>query len=208
MFSILPIEPVLGVAMKKGAKLNIIAKFPRIARLYSLVRFIRLTKLMRLLKKKKKTQRNLEQKLKLNEGLERLIFFGVFIMISIHIFTCLWIFIANFNKERSWLSLKHEAITDQGEEIKGNVQTYFLSFYFVTQTFTTVGYGDVNPSNTLERGFVVLMMLAGVFAFSFASGSLSSIMQNFDAQNAVVNERLMLLENISKNYGFTPQLVE
>jgi len=74
-----------------------------------------------------------------------------------------------------------------------------LSFYFVTQTFTTVGYGDVNPSNTLERGFVVLMMLAGVFAFSFASGSLSSIMQNFDAQNAVVNERLMLLENISKN---------
>lgn len=55
-FSILPIEPLLGLAMNKGgAKLNVIAKFPRIARLYSLVRFIRLTKLMRLLKKKKKT---------------------------------------------------------------------------------------------------------------------------------------------------------
>jgi CRP-like cAMP-binding protein/MFS family permease len=176
-FSILPIEPLLGLAMNKGgAKLNVIAKFPRIARLYSLVRFIRLTKLMRLLKKKKKTQRNLEQKLKLNEGLERLVFFGFFIAISIHIFTCLWIFIANFNKDRSWLTLKQEQIIDQGEKVEGNVQTYFLSLYFVTQTFTTVGYGDVNPSNTLERCFVVVLMLAGVFAFSFASGSLASIM--------------------------------
>jgi len=94
----------------------------------------------------------------------------------------MWIFISNFNKERSWLTLKHDAIIDQGEAIEGSVQTYFLSLYFVTQTFTTVGYGDVNPSNTLERVFVVILMLAGVFAFSFASGSLASIMQNYDSQ--------------------------
>lgn len=59
-FSVLPIEPLIGRLMKqKGSKLNVLAKFPRIARLYSLLRFIRLTKLMRLLKKKRKTQRDL-----------------------------------------------------------------------------------------------------------------------------------------------------
>jgi len=70
---------------------------------------------MRLLKKKKKTSRDIEKKLELNEGLERLMFFGFFICIMIHIFTCIWIFISNFNKERSWLTLKHASIADQGE---------------------------------------------------------------------------------------------
>lgn len=135
-------------------------------------------------------------------------FFGFFIAISIHIFTCLWMFIANFSKERSWLTLKQEQIIDQGEKIEGNVQAYFLSLYFVTQTFTTVGYGDVNPSNTLERCFVVVLMLAGVFAFSFASGSLASIMQNYDSQQAVINERLMLLDNMSGKFEFSTQLYE
>ena len=83
---------------------------------------------------------------------------------------------SNFNKERSWLTLKYEQIRDQGEEDDGDVQVYFLSLYFVTQTFTTVGYGDVSPSNTSERFFVVILMLIGVFTFSFASGSLASIM--------------------------------
>jgi hypothetical protein len=64
LFSIMPIEVILNAALNKGgAKFNVLAKFPRIARLYSLVRFIRLTKLMRLLKKKKKTHRDMEKKL-------------------------------------------------------------------------------------------------------------------------------------------------
>jgi len=136
------------------------------------------------------------------------VFFGFFILITIHVFSCLWIFLSNFNKDRSWLTLKQYQIIDQGEGLNGDVQTYFLSLYFVTQTFTTVGYGDVNPSNTVERFFVVVLMLIGVFAFSFASGSLASIMQNYDSQAAVINERLMLLENLTNRYQFPPQLVE
>lgn len=71
-----------------------------------------------------------------------------------------------------------------------------------------MGYGDVNPSNTVERCFVVVVMLVGVFAFSFVSGALASIMQNYDSQAAVINERLMLLENLTNRYQFPPQLVE
>ena len=48
-------------------------------------------------------------------------FFGFFICISIHIFTCMWIFISNFNKERSWLTLKQDQIIDQGEAIEGSL---------------------------------------------------------------------------------------
>ena len=146
--------------------------------------------------------------MKLREGMQRLMFFGVFILLSIHIFTCLWIFLANMNKERNWLTLKRESILDSGEKIGGNIQTYFLSLYFVTQTFTTVGYGDVSPSGTGERCFVVLMMLIGVFTFSFASGSLASIMQNVDSESAQINEKLSTLDNVAKTFDFSPQLYE
>jgi voltage-gated potassium channel Kch len=113
--------------------------------------------------------------------MERLMFFFVFILLSIHIFACLWIFMASFRPERNWLTLKHQAIEGAGEAIGGNMQTYFISLYFVTQTFTTVGYGDISAADTAERGFSVLLMLIGVFTFSFASGSLASIMQNVDS---------------------------
>lgn len=188
-FSIFPIEPIMDAALKKaenggegkgGVKINILAKFPRIAKLYQLVRFIRLARLARLMKKKRH-QKSLESTLKLREGIQRLIFFGVFILLSIHIFACLWIFLANMNKERNWLTLKRESIVDSGEALGGHMQTYFISLYFVTQTITTVGYGDVSASGTVERIFVVLLMLIGVFAFTFASGSLASIMQNVDS---------------------------
>jgi hypothetical protein len=184
---------------EEGNGLNVLAKFPRIARLYQLIRFIRLARLARLLKRKKKSN-NFETKLKLREGMERLIFFGFFIFISIHIFTCLWIFMASFSKERSWLTLKWEVLTSSGEPVYGNVQTYFISLFFVTQTFTTVGYGDVSPANTPERFFCVCLMLIGVFTFSFASGSLASIMQNYDSEQAVINERLLLLDNLTAHY--------
>ena len=38
-----------------------------------------------------------------------------------------------------------------------------LSMYFVTQTVTTVGYGDVTPTSTGERLFVILLMIVVVF---------------------------------------------
>jgi hypothetical protein len=43
-------------------------------------------------------------------------------------------------------------------------------------------------------------MLVGVFAFSFASGSLASILQNYDSQNGKVHERVAMLNKLLKEY--------
>ena len=47
--------------------------------------------------------------------------------------------------------------------------------YFVVVTLATVGYGDIYAVTTLERIYVVMLMLSGVSAFTFVSGALSSI---------------------------------
>ena len=55
---------------------------------------------------------------------------------------------------------------------------YLTSFYFTTTTVTTVGYGDISGENVVERGVSIIIMVLGVIAFSFATGSISSIMSN------------------------------
>ncbi|MEM4272462.1 MAG: potassium channel family protein [Candidatus Bilamarchaeaceae archaeon] len=38
------------------------------------------------------------------------------------------------------------------------------SIYFMTQTFTTVGYGDITPSHDLSKLFTVIFMWSGISA--------------------------------------------
>ena len=65
-----------------------------------------------------------------------------------------------------------------------NFELYATSFYYTVSTITTVGYGDISGQNTLERLICIIIMIIGVISFSFATGSLSSILQNYDQANA------------------------
>lgn len=51
---------------------------------------------------------------------------------------------------------------------------YFASIYWATVTCTTVGYGDIIPSNNYELMYAVLIMVIGVSIFSFFLSDLSS----------------------------------
>ena len=66
-----------------------------------------------------------------------------------------------------------------GSNIVGG-DLYAMSFYWTITTITTVGYGDINGTNTTEFIFCSIMMVIGVVGFSFANGSLASIITNFD----------------------------
>ena len=54
--------------------------------------------------------------------------------------------------------------------------------YFSVTTITTVGYGDISATATNERILSIFIMIVGVIAFSFATGSLTSIISNVDTQ--------------------------
>jgi len=59
-----------------------------------------------------------------------------------------------------------------------------IATYFAVTTMTTVGYGDMSASTTIERFFCIVLMVIGVVCFTFISGSLSSVLSNFDQTNA------------------------
>ena len=58
----------------------------------------------------------------------------------------------------------------------GDLNKIGNAFWWTIVTITTVGYGDIAAHTTVERIFCFILMIIGVISFSFASGSLASIL--------------------------------
>ena len=65
-------------------------------------------------------------------------------------------------------------------------------------TITTVGYGDIVGHTVLERIICIFLHLIGVLSYSFASGSLTSIIQNYDIINDSNIRKLEVLDRLFK----------
>ena len=89
---------------------------------------------------------------------------------------------------------------DGGFEELDEFELYVTSYYFIVTTISTVGYGDIGPTNLTEKCFCIANMIVGVIAFSFATGSLASILSNKDTQEAHLQEKVSVLNSIYKEY--------
>jgi len=49
-------------------------------------------------------------------------------------------------------------------------------------------------------------MILGVIAFSFAAGSLSSVMASYDSTEANLSEKILMVTRLRRIYEFSPEL--
>jgi hypothetical protein len=139
---------------------------------------IRLAKVLKLIKSKNTVVSQFTQKMRINSGMERLLFFVVFFIFFYHICACMFIFLGQLDDDSSgWMM-------DTYYYLMNPTQLYIMSLYFIVTTTSTVGYGDLSASTTIERIYCIIIMLAGVTAFTFISGALSSILSNYDTSQA------------------------
>lgn len=75
---------------------------------------------------------------------------------------------------------------------------YFTSYYFTVTTITTVGYGDISGNSSIERVICFFLHLIGVLTYSLASGSLTSIIANYDSYNEQNADKLNILNRLFK----------
>lgn len=126
-------------------------RLSRIGRMYKLIKLTRLLRVLKIVKEKSKLLKYIRDILKIGAGFERLFFLTVMFMIIVHIVSCMWVF---FSK----LSVSEDNEDDTNWIIAGDYNddkiqpsdVYLVSFYYIITTMTTVGYGDISPTNALE----------------------------------------------------------
>ena len=69
-------------------------------------------------------------------------------------------------------------------------ELYITSFYFTVTTLVTVGYGDITPYSVEEKALCIFLMLIGIVSFSFATGTLASIITSIDSYEAHLKEKI------------------
>lgn len=142
-----------------------------VAQLIRLMRFLRLARLIKLLRTldfKNNDNYVIELLERTFKGTAFILLLPNFLIIFLimHIFSCIWFAIGNdTSTNQSWMSLnkfRDESLLDK----------YIVSFYFIVQTFTTTGYGDIQSKSNLEFGFRILMMFLAVMIYGLFSGQI------------------------------------
>ena len=109
-----------------------------------------------------------------------------------HLISCLWIITATMDEDpQNWV--------DQYES-SSRTDLYLTSFYFTITTITTVGYGDFQATTFFEKIVCILIMVAGVIAFSFASGTLTNYIQQQDRKNLLYEDKILMLDRLFKKH--------
>ena len=133
-----------------------------------------MTKMLRLCKNSQQIEDTASDTFKLHDNAKKMMKFLVVILLINHVLACLWVFCSKLSETGNWVEAK------MGDDEISNFALYTMSFYFVSTTVTTVGYGDMSPTNTIERFFTIIMLFVGVICFASISGSLTSIITQND----------------------------
>ncbi len=115
----------------------------------------------------------------------------VFFM-GLHFVASLFIFIGR-NQYPNWIS-------ELDLENSTFIHIYIASIYYLIATITTVGYGDITPSNQEERIFGLILLIVGIIVYSFAVAGISNYIKEIDDKNADFDKKLKTLEDIRINY--------
>ena len=179
---------------------NRLLRLLRVPRMYRLLRVFRLMKMTRVFRSNALI-RKLINTLKMNNGIVRLLRFGVTIIILVHVTGCFWFFLAkmdDFGPDTWVVRYSYSSLS--------NIELYILSIYYVFTTLTTVGFGDIAAYTINERVFAIILMGFGVGFYSYTISNLSTIMENMDIRSANLKTRLATLNEFAKDSNLPKEL--
>jgi len=110
----------------------------------------------------------------------------VFLLLAItHWGACCWFYIGSNpadDDKTDWITTNIGGIQDLGTR-------YMYAIYFILTTMTTVGYGDMTPTNGSEVQFGLVLLLVATVVFAGLMGSLTDLISNLNNEANEQNAR-------------------
>ena len=141
IISILPISQFIEVGDYAS-----LARITRLPKLYRLIKITKLSRLLKVIKERNTLSKYLNEVLKLSVGFERLSFFALIFIISVHIVSCFWVILANLEEESFNTWIYRADMQDAPDS-----ELYLAAFYYTIVIVTTIGYGDITVRTPLEQ---------------------------------------------------------
>ena len=119
------------------------------------------------------------------------ILYSFFLLSFLNLSACFFIFIGR-NSINNW-------IFNNSLDMQTFSHIYIGSIYYVIETVTTVGYGDLIGQNLNEIIFQVMMLIVGTCIYSWLISSISNYIQKINEKNTQYDKKLEILEEIKLN---------
>ncbi len=111
-----------------------------------------------------------------------------------------WIILASHYIALGWLWL-----SETGKNID-NATPYIKALYWTITTLTTIGYGDITPSNNSQMIYAMFIEILGAGMYGFIIGNIANLITNIDTAKALFREKLERINTFMKYRGLPHDL--
>jgi len=70
---------------------------------------------------------------------------------------------------------------------KSWLDTYVITLYWAIVTLTTVGYGDITPTNMMETSYMIIAIVLGSTSFAYFMNSVAFILDDYNKKGKEYN---------------------
>ena len=170
------------------------------------LRMVRLLRMLRLLKVQQFID-DLEDRTGANMQILQIFKMILGMLYLMHLLGCFWFYVgatafASGMQDTSWL---HEYDNGSGLDAPTSVQ-YLYSVYWALTTLTTVGYGDITPTNDAERSYALVALLIGALVFGFMLSSIGELVSTMDKNAVKLDGKLDDVKDFTRWHKMTPDL--
>jgi CRP-like cAMP-binding protein len=168
------------------------------------LKWIELFRLVSLIYKFENLAKGMKKYIHLNLYLRAMLSYLIVLLILIYLASCFWCYLGyrdQSNPELTWLTYYN--LTDAD-----NLDIFTCALYYIFTTIFTIGYGDISPTNTVERVYVSILMTIGSVIWSFLLTAFSQVFIINDERTSILNTRMEVLDSISSDLTLSDNLVE
>jgi len=189
LISIVPLDWFKGF----GSNYGIFVKILKLPRFY---RILQIGKIFNGLKNKKRgnsCMAKVQNYFAGISGIVNLLPVFIFVFIMCHCAACIWHFFGWWDDSpSSWVSRNEY-------RNHGKFDRYVVSMYFIFQTITTVGYGDIGVKTKTEFVLAIFFMFTGVLFYSNILSELLEVINNKIIEHEELKSRLHDLKIINQH---------